>query len=279
MDNLQNEKWFQQIMQSEGGLNLKEPSSVGGKSYGGISQKTFTDWRKQRCQIIDAPYEVEDLAGDALGTKYEKQNPLNIPSELGVRKDVIVAFYTDYFKNAKLEILPECLKYIHADFFVNAGFGANKILQRMVGFKDEDGTVDGVLGSVSRSKISEMEIRLKEDQALDPTADDNVILNYHELKLAHYESIKEINQELYDGNIKGWRKRSQHILSELGEYFEDEEPTTSAIFNDADHESVFSDDKQEDSIDKNTINDIVAKVIDRMSKELPAIIVSVLNEK
>ena len=273
---LSEEKWFQRIMQSEGGLNLKEPESVGGKSYGGISQKALGDWREKRCQITDAPYQVEDLAGTATGTEHENKNPFDIPVGFSVRCDVIEAFYTDYFKNAHLELLPECLKYMHADFFVNAGYGANKILQRMIGFVDEN-DVDGILGPASRAKISELKAGIEADLADNPTADDDAITEYHSLKLEHYEAINDRNHDLYEANIKGWRKRAQHVLSELGEYFEDEEPTTSAVLDESDHESVFEDQEQEDQ--EELIERISDTVVTQLLKKLPSYITEALKNK
>ena len=285
---LHEEKWFQRIMQSEGGLNLKEPASVGGKSYAGISQKTYKKWRQDKCKIGHAPFEVEELAANAIGTEYEKQNPFTIPNNLGVQSDIIEAFYTDYFKMARLEILPECLKYIHADFFVNAGFSANKILQRMVGFtKPED--VDGRLGPASRQKISELKSKIEADLIDDSTADDDAIIAYHNLKLEHYEAIADKNIKLYNTNIKGWRKRSQHILSDLGEYFVDEEPTTSAVLDESDHESVFENPEEVDHIDnfsqdmsrsrEEIIKDITGAILKELISEIPKYIEKALQKK
>lgn len=225
MDNYQNnlldKDWFQQIMKSEGGFNPDEPKSVGGKSCAGIGQGPYEDWLKRKCQIDDAPRHVEDLIGSALGTKWEKDSPLEIPVEFGVRNDVIVAFYLDYFSLARLEVVPEPLKYMHADFFVNSKFNANKILQRMCGFRDEvPGEVDGILGPASRERVSAL------GDTMDP---DDMIMAYHERKLAHYASIEKTNKAHYDRNIKGWLRRAQHVLSEEQRWFIDDEPTTSAI--------------------------------------------------
>lgn len=238
-DELQSQNWFQRIMKSEGGVNDREAASVGGKSCAGIGKDPYDDWLKKKCQIADAPTEVKDLLGTAIGTKWEKASPLEIPKEFGVRVDVIVAFYKDYLYMARLECLPDCLQYMHADFFVNAKFNANRILQRMVGFKDKDGDVDGILGPASRERLKQMKEAVESSD--DPTADDDLIIAYHEQKLAHYESIKETAPDFYEENIRGWRKRAQHVLSELEDYFHDEEPTTSAIHEDDVHISLFDD--------------------------------------
>ena len=271
VEKLQDQEWFQRIMKSEGGLNLKEPASVGSKSYGGASQKAFGDWRKKRCQINDAPYDVEELAGTVIGTEWEKKSPLEAPKMYGIRVDVITAFYEDYFKMAKLEVLPECLKYIHADFFVNAKFHANRILQRMVGFTGKD--VDGILGSASRKLLTELSENVEKDMIIDSTADDDLIMAYHDQKLNHYESLKDVNLNLYDTNIKGWRKRAQHILSELEDYFQDDEPTVSAIHEDDEDISLF-DDPETNEVDN---SELISRITSEVMKALPEFIEEALK--
>ena len=236
-NDLRNQDWFQRILKSEGGMNWDEPASCGGKSYAGITQKTYTEWRKNRCIFVDAPVEVEGLAGDALDTEWEKRSPLEIPEELGVRVDVICAFYTDYFKKAYIELLPECLRYMHADFFVNAMYNANKILQRMCGVDD-----DGILGMGSRAALSSLTKKLQTDIEVDPTADDDLIMAYHNEKLAHYQGLVDKNPDKFGKWHASWKKRAQHILSELGDYFHDENPTPSAVLDDEVHDGLFDDD-------------------------------------
>ena len=236
-----NQKSFDLVMGSEGGVNFKEPASAGGKSCGGISQKTYENWLKTKCKISDAPGQVEELIGAALGTEWEKRNPFTIPDEYGVRCDVIRAFYEDYFKPAALEYLPECLEYMHLDFFVNAGFTANKIVQKLIGFTGKD--VDGVIIVGDRMTNSKKTLMAFTEQfnitlQSDPYADNDLIEEYHQLKLEHYESLKAKNPELYEKNIRGWRMRADHVKAELAPYFEDESPTTSAI-DDNDHIDVF----------------------------------------
>lgn len=226
LQNLEEKEWFQRIMKSEGGLNRKEPASVGGISYAGISQKAYTEWIDSGIDM-NVPINVEDLAGEVIGTQFEKDSPLEIHERHKVRVDVIVAFYQDYFKLARLEVIPECLVYMHADAFVNMKFNANRIMQKIIGFtKKED--LDGILGPASRARITELA------ENIDSTNNDDLIMEYHDRKLEHYESIKESNPTLYESNIKGWVRRSNHVLAELESYFHDEEPTTSAIHEDDD---------------------------------------------
>ena len=255
-DELLSQPWFQRIMKSEGGLNRKEPQSVGGKSCAGIAQGPYEDWLKRKCQIADPPRQVEDLIGTALGTEWEKTSPLEISTEYNVRLDVITAFYKDYFSLARLEVVPEPLKYMHSDFFVNAKFTANMILQEMVGLEGRD--VDGILGPVSRELVTIM------GQNTDP---DDLIMKYHDKKLAHYESIKDTNRELYDGNIRGWRRRAQHVLSELEEYFVDDTPTTSALAGHEDHIDLFTDPEEDVAVEE-SVEEPTENVVEQPGLEL-----------
>ena len=260
-----NEKPFQKIMKSEGGLNTKEPKSVGGKSYAGIAQKTYEAWKAKKCQIEDAPSQVEELAGKALGTEYEKKNPFDIPEEYEVRTDVIRAFYQDYFTPAQVQMLPVCLQYIHMDFFVNSYSSANKIIQRILGFEGKD--VDGVLGRGSKAKLEEFTQKFETELENDSHLDNDLIEKYHQLKLEHYESLKEKNPELYKENIKGWKRRAQHVLSELSEYFEDEEPTTSAIDENEEVIDIFEVEEQKDDMSNNSVdNERFTNLEDKVDK-------------
>lgn len=221
-------KSFELLMNSEGGLNENEPASVGGVSYAGISQKTYDSWRQSaKCQIPNAPTKVKDLAGTAIGTVYEKRNPLEIPTEHGVRVDVIKAFYVDYLEKSYIELLPECLQYIHMDFFVNAGYTANKVVQKILGFSGKE--VDGILGRGSRAKLKEFTANFATELELNSYADNDLIDSYDNLKLEHYESLKEKNEDLYNANIRGWKVRANHVKAELIEYYQDDDPTPSAV--------------------------------------------------
>ena len=267
LDNLEEQDWFHRIMKSEGGFNPNEPKSVGGKSCAGIGQLPYEDWLSKKCQIQDAPRQVEQLLGTALGTEHEKKSPYDIPLGYDVRLDVIHAFYIDYFSLAKLEVVPVCLQYIHADFFVNSKFNANKILQRMVGFSDDiPGQVDGILGPNSRERIRNLA------GIIDSTNDDDYIMEYHERKLAHYESIKETNPDLYNANIKGWKRRANHVLAELEDYFHDENPTVSAIHEDENDPISLFEDPENVEVSDDIKSEIISKVTEEMTKVLPEMI-------
>lgn len=264
IEKLTNQVWFCRILDSEGGFNPDEPESVGGKSYAGITQQAYDQWI-EKSKYAGAPIGVEELAGDAIGTEWEKKSPLDIPSEYNVSIDIIFHFYSDYFKLARLEVVPKCLKYIHADFFVNSKFNANKVLQQMVGFTGDD--VDGILGPASRNKI----VELQGDE-------DDLIMDYHHFKIQHYESIKEKNPELYEKNIKGWRRRANHILAQLEEYFHDEDPTPSAIVVDDDI-SLFDDPEVNEEIESTRPPvDIEAQITENVVKQISEMLPELIEE-
>lgn len=252
-------KPFMKIMKSEGGYNPKEPKSIGGYSYAGIGQKTYESWLKNKCQIADAPKDVKELAGKAIGTEYEKMSPLDIPKEYGVRVDVIKAFYEAYFQPACVDMLPQCLQYMHMDFFVNSYSHANKIVQRIL-----EVDVDGVLGRGSKAKLKEFTANFEAELKNNKYADNDLIEKYHELKLAHYESIKGTNPDLYNENIKGWKLRANHVLADLQEYFEDDEPTTSAIHEDEFIDPFVENDNEPEKIVEKTQD--LSDIVDRQDK-------------
>lgn len=226
-----NKQALAKILESEGGYNPNEPDSVGGASYAGITRKYYNDWRKTKCTIIDAPSTIEGLAGKVFDTdKFKNQNPMALATQypdLEIRLDVIIAFYTDYFEKHHPELLPECLQFMHLDFATNAGYASNKIIQKMLGCTGKD--VDGILGSGSRTKMMEFAEDFNEEIKVDPYADNDLIKEYDEYKREHYNHLAEANPELHGKNLKGWLMRCDKVLTELAEYFDDPEPTPSAV--------------------------------------------------
>lgn len=255
-------KAFGLLLKSEGGLNEKEPAEVGGVSYAGITQKTYEAWLKtnKAQEINDAPPHVRDLAGTAIGTKYEKMSPLEIPIEYGVRIDVIKAFYTDYLQKSYTELLPECLQYMHMDFFVNAGFTANKIVQRFLGVDD-----DGIIGRKTRPQLIEFVNAFNEELEQDKYADNNLINQYDTEKRNHYQGLVDKNPEKYGGWLNGWLTRCDHVKAELAPYFEDDEPTPSAV---EDHTAIDVFNDTEDAITTPTI------VVDANSEQIDSRLVA-----
>ena len=230
-----NENALYMILGSECGWNDKEPESVGGASLFGIGRKIYADWRKNKCQITDAPMDIEGLAGNALeefkdSKKYRYKNPVEVADkkpELEIRIDIVKAFYTDYFLKHHAELLPECLQFIHLDFATNAGYTANKVIQKMIGFVGDE--VDGILGSGSRARMQEFTEDFEKRIQSDPFADNELIKEYDALKREHYHYLAEKDPVKHGPNLQTWLMRCDKVLAELQEYFDDPAPTPSAV--------------------------------------------------
>ena len=192
------------IIGSEKGLNTNEPASVGGVSFDGVSQKTYDGYfARIRAHIPDAPINVRQLSD---------------------RSDVVTAFYELYLGDYSTWLLPEFLQYIYADFAVNAGGAAAKIIQKMVGVD-----ADGIIGSGTKKAIADWKERVKANLITDPSIDNRLIMKFHEAKLAHYKRLVDGNPEKFGKWYAGWQQRATHVLSQLGEYFETDSGTPSAM--------------------------------------------------
>ena len=189
------------ILKSEGGLNEDEPKHVGGVSYAGITQLSWDGYRKQNSQKL--PVFVKEL---------ENQH------------DLVEAFYIDYFDKYHVWDLPECLQYIFADFVVNAGGAAVKIIQSMAGVDP-----DGVYGSGTSKAVAAWKTSVETDLLSDPGVDNELITEFHNQKIAHYERLATANPDKYGRYLSGWKRRSNNVLADLSKYFETEELTMKAI--------------------------------------------------
>ena len=63
----------------------------------------------------------------------------------------------------------------------------------------------------------------------DPNVDNELITQFHEQKLAHYNNLAETNPDKFGQYLAGWKRRCNNVLSDLGEYFENDEPTPKAL--------------------------------------------------
>ena len=260
------ESTLNKILTSEGGYNPDEDEDVGGSSYAGITQKAYDAFLKTAHCPHGAPLYVKELGGtssDDLQWKYS--NPLDIPEEYGVLKNLIKAFYEKYYlPQFHVDELPECLQYIHADFAINAGSKATKIIQEIIGTD-----ADGIWGSGTSAAVVAYFSDFQAELALNPDLDNRLISKYDELKRQHYHYLAEKNPAKYADHLLGWLKRCNHVLSELQEYFEDEKPTPKAF--DADDPALIAADKPD-------AEQITNAVLDRVKDALPNIIESVLSE-
>ena len=192
------------ILKSEGGLNEQEPESVGGVSYAGITQKAYAAYFPHiQPHIPDAPASVRGIVE---------------------RGDVIDAFYELYLSDFDVWILPDFLQYMYADFVVNAGGAAVKIVQRLSGCN-----ADGVFGSGTRAAVIAWTEQVNARLATDESVDNSLIMEFHAQKLEHYDRLVAANPEKFGKFHKGWIRRANHVLSQLQEYFETDEPTPSAM--------------------------------------------------
>ena len=198
------------ILKSEGGLNEDEGESVGGVSYAGITQRAYDAFLKEDGhKYPDALSDVESVR------------------QLADRHDVIEVFYVWYLGKYHTWELPTFLQYIYADFVTNAGSAAVKIIQRMAGVGD-----DGVWGSGTSRAVAEWKAKIEAELATDPNVDNDLITEFHEAKLAHYNFLYENNPSKYGKWIKGWKRRANNVLGDLGDYFENDEPTPKAVDDD-----------------------------------------------
>ena len=192
------------VLKSEGGLNENEPEHVGGVSYAGITQQAYDGWRKNVANPFsnELPISVRDLEGN---------------------DRVIHAFYEDYFTKYHVWELPECLQYIFADFVVNAGSAAVKIIQMFAGVDH-----DGIWGSGTSDAVQLWKMRVEKLIDNDLNVDNDLITSFHEQKIAHYERLAEANPAKYGKFLAGWKRRANNVLGDLSHYFENDEPTPKA---------------------------------------------------
>ena len=255
------------ILTSEGGYNSNEPAHVGGESYAGITQQAYLLYLKSPAglKVSDPPPTVRGLGGSSVTDKqYQYCNPLDIPDELGVRKDIIKSFYQDYYlPQFHVGELPECLQYIHADFAINAGSKATKIVQSLI-----SEAADGVWGSGTSRAVAAFFENFEATVEADPDADNELIMQYDEAKRTHYHQLADNNPEKYGQYLQSWLKRCNHVISELQEYFEDEKPTPKAVDEDDEVLTVHTE------VDSSAITDAI---LERISAVLPSIIAEVLE--
>ena len=186
------------ILKNEGGLNEDEPEHVGGISYAGITQKTYDAWKTGK----RVPDSVRDLE---------------------THMEVVERFYTDYFTTYHVWELPECLQYIFADFVVNAGSAAVKIIQGMVDIEP-----DGVWGTGTSHAVANWKNNIESQLSKDQNVDNKLIMVFHEKKLEHYRKLASTNPEKYGRYLPGWERRCNHVLVDLSPYFESEKQTAKA---------------------------------------------------
>lgn len=200
------------IRKSESGVNRKEPKSVGGISVDGVTRQSYKVWLNQRPDLIGrVPNDVEGL--------------LDIEGKLSPQYDGFIdEFYVWYLEDKHVWEVPPFLQYMYSDFVVNAGAAATKIIQRMAGVPD-----DGIWGSGTSKAVAAWVGKVMAELESDPDVDNDLITQFHNEKLEHYDRLVTANPWKFEEWHKGWKRRANHVLSELQEYFEVEESTPSAM--------------------------------------------------
>ena len=214
-------------LHSEGGL-AKESADVGGWSYAGITQRSYEKeyLANKRADVINPPEHVRELGGTSIDKpEFKYKSPLDIPDEEGVRKDIVMDYYEGlYIPKSGSDLLPVWLIKIHLDFFVNARGTAIKIIQDMCGVE-----ADGILGSGTRAALAKWTAEQEALAEQDPYLDNKLINQYDEAKRKHYNYLATKNPDKYGDYLEGWLRRCDKVKAELQHYFDDEEPTPSAV--------------------------------------------------
>ena len=128
--------------------------------------------------------------------------------------EVVKTFYEDYLARYHVWEVPEFLQYMYADFVTNAGKAAVKIVQRMAEVDDDGGWGRGTSRAVATWRQS-VESALVDD----PDIDNDLITRFHEEKLVHYQNLADKNPDKYGQYLSGWKRRANHVLSQLQPYF------------------------------------------------------------
>ena len=147
----------------EKGLNRNEPASVGGISYRGISQRTYTWWIEKTPDFpTRRPKKVEDIS----------KLPQN--SE----KEVVYGFYGWYLGvYGHSYELPDYLWLTHVNFFTLNPKNSMISVQKLIGLIDKD--CDGAWGSGTSKAAKEYFDKVESSD--DNFADNDVFREHHEL--------------------------------------------------------------------------------------------------
>ena len=182
------------VIQHEGGLT-KEPAHVGGKSYAGITQNNWTEWRMQQGDAVHLPLEVEVLGGE---------NPSASPLvEKTSNLAVIKRFYYDYYETYHVWDLHPSLQLAYCDGVTLTGHEAVRIIQRIVGVR-----ADGKWGRGTARAVQAFNNRIDGDKDRQWTA----FQMFDKLKRNFFNHLVVSNQD-DKKYLKGWFARSDDVLA------------------------------------------------------------------
>ena len=197
------------ILKEEQGLNLSEPANVGGKSYAGITQRSYDQWRKRQGDMMHLPVDVSELAG----TMPDRSPLVDDAAQLAIVK----RFYYDYLGvEYHAWETPSVLQLIYADFAVLSGHHAIKALQLVlkeyqVKVSNPLG-VDGIWGSHTAHVVNNF---IK--NGYDKVYARQVFDRYDAEKRKIFARIVKVNPHLQK-NLAGWLKRSDAIVEWMQQY-------------------------------------------------------------
>ena len=198
------------ILKEEQGLNLSEPANVGGKSYAGITQRSYDQWRKRQGDMMHLPVDVSELAG----TMPDRSPLVDDAAQLAIVK----RFYYDYLGDEyHAWEAPPVLQLIYADFAVLSGHHAIKALQELVqGYQPTNRTpltIDGIWGSRTDETVQGF---ILNGYGASGYARE-IFGKYDLIKRRWLARIVKVNPHLQK-NLAGWLKRSDAIVESMQQY-------------------------------------------------------------
>ena len=186
------------VIQHEGGLS-KEPEHAGGKSYAGITQNNWMEWRVKQGDAVHLPLQVEMLGGN---------NPFVSPLiEKTANLAVIKRFYYDYYADYHCWDLISSFQLAYCDGVTLTGHEAVRLIQQVVGIKVDGRWGDGTARAVrvfNQHVDGDRDAQWKAFQEFDRLKRDF----FNQLVKRHPENQK---------HLKGWLSRSDDVRARTRE--------------------------------------------------------------
>ena len=183
------------VLRSEGGLNVNEPKRVGGRSYAGITQQDWMEWRRMQADMDHLPGDVARLAGGN-----SDKGPL---ADKDARLDLVKRFYYSYYARYHCWAVPEFLQLIFTDFSTIAGHRALELLQGILGVG-----VDGIWGTGTDFAVAQLAREIKDNSRRGW----QVFGEFDKRKRAYFEGLVRRDPGQYAGVYAGWIARSDAVV-------------------------------------------------------------------
>ena len=167
------------IIESEGGFDATDRRK-NMLSYAGITQKSYYGYRKR-------------MGDDSL--------PRSLKGIIG-KDDIIANFYDDYFKRHDVDKVPRFMQYAYADFAVNSGKKAMKIIQGMLKVK-ETGDYDAATKAAFDTLMDS-----------DGFSASDFIKQFTMRKMDFYRYLVKMDAAQYAKYLEGWTNRSDKVLEQ-----------------------------------------------------------------